>query len=283
MDDNPQSSDEKRWPHDDAEFRERLRRRVIERAHRGHHFGGMRHSGAAGVVFAGFLIVIGVLIFLENTGLLHFREVWRYWPVVLIALGLSKMYESRGWDGRLWGLMFVAGGTLLLLDNLGVMHFRFAVIWPLVLIWFGAVSLLRALERRKFPRNVVPVSAVGSGDSAFAGDSLKEWAVFSGIKRRLNTQNFQGGELFAVFGGIEIDLRHANLSPSNGSVIIDANATFGGIDIRVPDHWRVITRGLGVFGGYEDKTIPPKPQDGVTTPEVVITGNAVFGGVSVDN
>ena len=170
MDDNPQSSDEKRWPHDDAEFRERLRRRVIERAHRRHHFVGMRHSGAAGVVFAAFLIVIGVLIFLENTGLLHFHEIWHYWPVFLMAMGVAKIYESRGWDGRLWGLTAVGVGTLLLLGNLGIMHVSFAVIWPLVLIWFGAVSLLRALERRKFPRNVVPVSAVGSGDSAFAGD-----------------------------------------------------------------------------------------------------------------
>jgi len=89
--------------------------------------------------------------------------------------------------------------------------------------------------------------------------------------------------MLAVFGGIEVDLRRASISPARAEVVIDANATFGGIEIKVPETWLVICRGFGLFGGYEDKTIPPKPQEGAAVPRLVITGYAVFGGVSVRN
>ena len=61
------------------------------------------------------------------------------------------------------------------------------------------------------------------------------------------------------------------------------NALFGGVDIRVPDTWRVVLKGMGVFGAFEDKTVPPKTDPNVKTPELVITGAALFGGVKVDN
>src|SRR5439155_24114805 len=107
--------------------------------------------------------------------------------------------------------------------------------------------------------------------------------TFGGLKRRLDTPNFQGGEMIAVFGGIEVDLRRAQIASTDKEVIIDANATFGGIDLKVPETWQVVTRGLGIFGGYEDKTLPPRPQEGVTPPRLVVTGYAVFGGVTVQN
>jgi hypothetical protein len=88
--------------------------------------------------------------------------------------------------------------------------------------------------------------------------------------------------MIAVFGGIEVDLREANISPGK-EVVVDANATFGGIELRVPYSWEVVTRGMGIFGGYEDKTVPPRPTEGVTPPRLLVTGYAVFGGVSIQN
>ncbi len=108
------------------------------------------------------------------------------------------------------------------------------------------------------------------------------WATFTGLKRRVDTQNFQGGEILAVFGGIEVDLRRARIA-SDKEAIIDINATFGGIDIKVPETWVVIVKGQGIFGGYEDKTIPPRPQEGVTAAKLVITGFAIFGGITIKN
>jgi hypothetical protein len=38
------------------------------------------------------LIALGVIFLLNNLGILHLREVLRYWPVLLIALGVYMLY-----------------------------------------------------------------------------------------------------------------------------------------------------------------------------------------------
>jgi hypothetical protein len=238
-----------------------------------------RRPPTPGVIIAIFIIGIGVLLFLDNFGLFHIYNVWKFWPIVLIAVGVSKIFECRGAGGRVWAGIMIAAGVLLLLDSLSVVHVGWHLIWPLALVGLGLSMLMKSLERRPAAGRCVTTS---SGDISSA-DTLREYVVFGGLKRRLDTPNFQGGEMFAVFGGIEMDLRRAGIANTVKEVVIDANATFGGIEVKVPETWRIITRGFGIFGGYEDKTIPPKSQEGITAPTVVITGYAIFGGVAVQN
>jgi hypothetical protein len=61
------------------------------------------------------------------------------------------------------------------------------------------------------------------------------------------------------------------------------NAVFGGIEIRVPRTWRVERESAAVFGSFEDKTVPPRPEPGFEPPTLVIRGNAVFGSIEVKN
>jgi hypothetical protein len=123
-------------------------------------------------------------------------------------------------------------------------------------------------------------TATGGGLSAAAGDSntLATWAVFGGSRRRVESQNFEGGEALAIFGGINLDLTKAGMQKDE--VRLEANALFGGIDIRVPETWQVVVRGAGIFGGYEDKTWRAGPTD-EKKPRLIISGFAVFGGVVV--
>ncbi len=240
---------------------------------------GMASSTTQGVIWAVLLIAVGVLLFLDNIGLFRFRDIWEYWPVALIALGVAKLFDCRGVGGQVWSAMWIVVGTVFLLNNLRILHVSWNIIWPLALVAFGVLMLVNALERHRAPEGPL----AGSSEGNTTENTLREWATFGGIKRRVETQNFQGGEMVAVFGGIEIDLRRAAIAPGTKEVVIDANATFGGIELRVPDNWIVNLRGVGVFGGYEDKTIPPRGEDRATAPRLVIKGYAVFGGVSVQN
>ena len=81
-------------------------------------------------------------------------------------------------------------------------------------------------------------------------------AVMSGVVRRSNTQTFRGADLTAIMGGCEIDLRQASIAPGT-EAIIDVFAFWGGIDIKVPEDWVVITRAVPLMGGIEDKTHSP--------------------------
>jgi predicted membrane protein len=253
-------------------IREDIERRAGRHFHRG--------PGTQGVIFAVIIIALGVLLFLDNIGLFRFHDIWQFWPVALIALGVAKLFDTKGIGGQVWAAMWILAGTAFLLDHLGIWHMHWGTVWPLALVAFGAIMLVNALDRhQRAPSG--PIG--GSSEGGTSDNTLREWATFGGIKRRVETQDFQGGEMVAVFGGIDIDLRRAGIAPGNKEVVIDANATFGGIELRVPENWIVIMRGIGVFGGYEDKTIPPREQDRATAPRVVIKGYAVFGGVSVQN
>ncbi len=240
---------------------EQIKRRVKRACPGAGTWAGHRRHGSRrpGVVFAFLMIGAGVLLFLDNIGLFHFHDIWQYWPVALIAIGVAKLFETRGAGGLVLAGLLMVVGTAFLLDNFGIWHASWNIIWPLGLIAFGVLMLVNALERKRAPEGAGLVKTY-SGDES-SDNILRAWATFS----------------------IEVDLRRANIAPTDKEVVIDANATFGGIDIKVPETWVVVTRGMGIFGGYEDKTIPPKPQEGVTPPKLVLTGYAVFGGVSIEN
>ena len=107
---------------------------------------------------------------------------------------------------------------------------------------------------------------------------LNAVAVFGGCERRVATPNFQGGRATAVFGGIELDFRDADME---AEAILEINCIFGGVEIRVPESWHVHSRSLPVFGGYEDKT--RQPTNPGKTKTLIVTGMIVFGGVEIKN
>jgi len=102
-------------------------------------------------------------------------------------------------------------------------------------------------------------------------------AVLSGLNRGNNSKTFHGGDLTAVLGGCEIDLRQASIE---GEAIIDVFAMWGGIEIRVPENWSVSGRVTPILGGYEDKTRPARD---ATAQRLVVRGFVIMGGVEIKN
>lgn len=245
-----------------ARFDEKMSRR------REHH-----HSPAAGIVFGAIVVLVGLSLLLNNLGIVDFRDIWRYWPVLLIVYGVSRVFACKAVTSLIWGGAVALIGLLLLLDNLDIILFRFDYIWPLIVIAFGLSLLARAIDRKRF---VAAASPPTSSDSV-----LNIVAVFGGSNRVVDNPDFRGGDIVSVFGGVRLDLRRAAITLDR--VVLDVSAVFGGVEIRVPENWSVSTKGVGIFGGFDDKTLHPKPDANAKVPELVITGATVFGGMSVSN
>jgi len=257
-----------------------------------------QHRGPGHGIVGVILLIVGVVFLLTNLGVFQTDYVRRYWPAILIVLGAGHVL---GFGGRfsggtsahrsLWGGMWMVMGGLLLAQNLGyVRGDMWEVFWPVGLIFMGIAFLLRTHERRTLPPGTAAGAAPGSpaGDPAgasnpisAAANRLNEVSVFGGINRRIESQDFEGGHLTAVFGGIELDLRKANTK--RDEIVIEANAVCGGIELMVPEGWRVSVQGAGIFGGYEDQTRPGSSPLDAARPHLIMTGAAVFGGVSVRN
>ena len=120
----------------------------------------------------------------------------------------------------------------------------------------------------------VPVSV----DSFSSTPKLRERlvAIMSGIVRRGAWRIPRRLRVVAIMGGVELDLRQAELPP--GVTEITAFVLMGGLEIRVAPGVRLETDGVAIMGGFEDRVHDPgiAPAD---APVVRVTGIAIMGGV----
>jgi predicted membrane protein len=232
------------------------------------------HSGASGIFFGAIVVAVGCLLLLDNLGIVRFHDIWQYWPVLMVAWGVSRIVDSRTPSGWIWGGIVALIGAFLLLDTLDIIVFNFAVVWPLLLIAFGVSVLIRAIERNRLQPGA-------SGPGLPASPIVGTHAFFSDNKSGSAAKDFQGGQATAIFGAARFDLRNASMTVDEA--IIDVNVVFGEVEVRVPETWIVINRAAVVFAGVNDKTNHPKPDPDVKTPRLVITGVSVFGAITLRN
>ncbi len=239
-----------------------------------------RHRSPAGGFVVGTVIVaVGTIMLLDNLGIVRARDFWDYLPLALVALGVVKIFQSQGRPtGTMFGAIVALAGTLWFLNNIDILRIDGRLVGPILIIGLGLTFLVRAVERQR------EIAAGGIAENAaapFASPAqLNIWTVFGGHKRVLETKDFRSADLLAVFGGIDLDLRPAFITQE---AVIEANAIFGGIEIHVPQNWVVDLRGTGIFGGYDDQTIHPVSDPNIPVPRLVVTGSAIFGGVSISN
>jgi predicted membrane protein len=213
------------------------------------------------------IIVFGTIMLLDRVDFIEAREYLRWWPVLLIAYGASRLVEPGARQGRGIGWFFVLLGGLLTLDRLDVFNFRVWDLWPLILVFVGGSLVWRAFQRRS--------GGAPGGDSL---DTVNGFAFWSGIERKNLSKEFRGGELTAIMGGMEIDLRGATIAGPEAQ--IDVFVIWGGIEIKVPDTWAVVVAGTPIMGGISDESRQPV---GANPPRLIVRGTAVMGGVEIKN
>jgi predicted membrane protein len=213
-----------------------------------------------GVVF----IVVGLILLLEKLGFVPSGFALHFWPMIFVVIGIVKIAYA---GGRPTGVVLIGVGLFLQLHEMGIIHVNFWDLWPVFIIVAGVAMLWQALVKE---------APADSSNPQF--DSLY---VFGGGERQVNTKDFKGGSLFAVFGGYKVDFSHADFEGSHA--VLHASAVFGGGEIRVPENWHVSLQGAGIFGAYEDKTRHFQPDPSKPSKTLVIKGVAMFGGIEVKN
>lgn len=232
----------------------------------------LRARGRGGMITGGILVLIGIAFLLDHLGIISIGNPFRFWPLLIVLVGLLNFISNR----RPWGTLLMFAGVILQLNELGYTHFGWGQLWPMLLIALGFFVFWGSLEWRNKPAT----SASNEGDPR---TTLNEAVVFGGLERRMTSQDFQGGDVTAIFGGVELDMTEANMQAKEATLAI--TAIFGGVEIRVPPNWQVAFRGAPIFGGIEDKTRTARVNDSSNPdPKVlVITGAVIFGGLEIKN
>ncbi|WP_028103744.1 LiaF transmembrane domain-containing protein [Pseudoduganella violaceinigra] len=232
----------------------------------------------AAVILAGFLFLI------DNLGWIDLDMHVHFWPFILMIVGASILSKApqRGSGAAFTGIFLIGFGAVSLLKGLGLIYISWKVIFPFGIIGLGLMMVFRASKRSK-------QAAAGSDASGSDADSflnvdegetgervLDLTAILGGVNRKVTTQDFRGGDLTSLMGGIELDMRTASM---NGTAVLNVFAMMGGVSIKVPTDWTVELEGTPILGGFDEKTMEPKD----ASKRLVVRGTAIMGGVDIRN
>jgi predicted membrane protein len=213
------------------------------------------------------ILALGMLWTLDNLDVLQSEPITRWWPVILVIIGGVQFLDPRA--NKFGPVALVVIGTLLLLDEAYLIDFDLGDLFPLAVALLGGKLIWEALTRRKARSS----EAVTDADAV-----IHSFAMMAGVKRQSFSREFRGGDANAIMGGVELDLRNAQIREGD-EVIIDVFAIWGGVEIKVPPHWRVVGSVLPIMGAFVDNTHPA----GEPGPTIQIRGTAIMGGIDVKN
>jgi cell wall-active antibiotic response 4TMS protein YvqF len=267
------------------------------------------------LVAGAILILLGGIYLLDSLGVLSAGDITRYWPLILVGIGITKLSQARFPFQRIGGLAFVAIGAILLLITLHVGGFRSRDLLPILLVLIGGALFFSAVERRRYPpggsgqpaetlerarenlasfrednaENLVSPAPIGARESAAAGPSgapvgveayLNEFAIMGGGDRIVRSQDFRGGEVTAIMGGFGIDLRGAAIATDSATV--NVFTLWGGVDLKVPEEWNVSISGVPILGVFPNNARAFRQGDAAAK-TLFVKGVAIMGGVEVKN
>ncbi len=275
-----------------------------------------RRRGPAEAWVAWIVLIVGVLALGSNFGVVPYQiwDLWRLWPLVLVAVGVGHMARG-GLADLVWGAAIAIYGAGATLTTTHIWSYNFWQAWPIFIIAAGVVMLggrhafgagvftpggrcdrdswerwtaqWGARSRRSRRRNRwwdAPPAAgfAAAAPSAEAASGDETWldvrTMFGQIRRQIKNQSFRGGVVQCIFGGCILDLRA--MPPPDHPITIHTEVVFGGVEIYLPPSWQVLLEGHGVFGAFQDETLPIGAAAGAR-PTLVVTGSAVFSAVTV--
>lgn len=210
------------------------------------------------IIIGILFIIAGGIIGLNSFGITNINVFFDGWWTLLIIIPAVNGIISDA--DKLGSTIWLIVGLLLLLACQNIITFD--LIWklllPLGLIFIG-LSIMIGDKSKK--------------ESKVKGNEF--CACFSGQNIKFDDQEFKGCEVNAIFGGVTLDFRNANIKDDS---VIEAAAIFGGITILVPEDLKVEVKSTSIFGGVNNKTKYNKKKSKTT---IYVNGCSIFGGVEI--
>lgn len=231
-----------------------------------------------GIIWGVFIIALGILWGLKEANVivlsnLYFDGWWTLFIIIPSVIGLITEKNKKG------SLICLAVGVLLFANEYFDLWKYKKYLLPLIIVIIGASVIVGNIfdKRTDYPQ----VDGQGAqspdtyGEPVYIPQGNQEYyASFTSEDYRFDN-GFAGGKFSATFGGIKLDIRNADIVHN---CVINTNATFGRVEIYVPQDVRVVVKSNSVFGGTSDKSNKNLPPDAKT---VFVNATNLFGGTDI--
>ncbi|MDG5816600.1 DUF5668 domain-containing protein [Chitinispirillales bacterium ANBcel5] len=222
------------------------------------------------------LIIIGIILLTNNLGVTDIAVgelIATFWPVVFIIWGLETLLDNKNRYKNaniIWGLILVGLGVAIIARNLGYYTFDLSLIWKLI---FPLIVIL------------IGISILLSGKGSKNGN----WAVMSGIDKKLEGTTLNNCYYIAIMGGVDLDISQVEVP--DGETIISLTAIMGGIDLRVNPELNYVFTNTTLLGSIEfmknesggvllNKKYEHKGSEDCHK-TIIINTRCIFGGIEV--
>lgn len=209
------------------------------------------------VLIVGLLLLVQAIVpdFSVNFGIV--------WPIILILIPINEVIKRKKLDLFMGIVLFI--GIWFLLLNLGILSDIYTdIFWPIVIIIVGLSLIFNTFKIKKINKRVNT-----KGVASYYG-------VFSGSEEKVSTNDFRGTNIYAIFGGVDLDLREAEIKANE--IVINVYSIFGGTELLVPDGYNIVVNSTAIFGGNDNKTKNTFKEGNKT---IYINCISAFGGTEV--
>ena len=99
--------------------------------------------GTTGQVVAGLVVLlVGLALFFDELGSVRFGDIGQLWPLIVIAVGASRLMKAETAKDRRGGWVVLFVGVWLLISSLALFGLDFQYSWPLVLVAVGLGNVI---------------------------------------------------------------------------------------------------------------------------------------------
>lgn len=213
------------------------------------------------------LVAAGIIWGLDSLKIIDFNLFFDgWWTLFIIVPCLMELFTGGEKTGSILGLII---GVLLFLSSRDIMSFKTVgkLFIPILLIIIGAKIIFGNLSQKKKEFLI--------SKTANNGKTKEFFAIFSGQEHNFGGEVFSGAKFIAIFGGIECDLRGADIQDNS---YIEIVSIFGGVDLILPENVNVKLKADSVFGGVDNHKAAFVSEG---APTVYIKASCVFGGAEI--
>lgn len=236
---------------------------------------------------ASLFILSGILLFARNMGWIT-NEVFDIivsWHSLLIIIGVACLFHRQ----YIKGCILALAGTYFMLDGAAWLPENSqAMVWPAALVLIGILFFIKSRKpQHHFQEHMRRRMRMTQGGAFMGTDENQQCESVDGFLHSNNVcgavrhvvldELFKGGNIRTSFGGTTIDLRHTHIAP--GETYLDIDCNWGGIELYIPNDWKVVMKCNAFVGGCDDK----RWQNANLNSEciLVIRGNISFGGLEI--
>lgn len=226
------------------------------------------NNNKSNVIWGVVLIAIGLIVTLNQLDVIDINFAG-WWTLIIIIPFLISMTKEGINIANSIGVLI---GVLLLLaaQNLIYWDTMYKLVLPLILVIIGIGMIVNANRTKSINNNHnIQNTNLNEYCSAFDGKTVEI------------TDNFNGANIDAIFGEVDLDLKNAIFDKDT---VIKASAIFGGIKLKLPENVKVKVNSVPIFGGISNhhKQIVLSDTLNNTMYTIYLNALCMFGGIDIE-